>query len=91
MSPRSRLSRRARIQLERLPPEIGAAVANAFTRLFADPWLAGKPLGGDLAGVWSMRVGSYRILYTVEGPESHATVVVRAVDHRRVVYRRPPA
>jgi mRNA interferase RelE/StbE len=67
---------------------VGAAVVNAFTRLQADPWTVGKRLRGDFAGLWSMRVGSYRILYTIEGPESRATVVVRAVDHRRAVYRR---
>jgi len=87
--PRSRLSGRARLQLDRLPPEIGAAVANALARLFADPWQAGKPLRGELAGLWSMKVGSYRILYTIEGPEASASVVVRDVEHRRVVYRRP--
>ena len=48
----------------------------------------GQAAACELAGLRLMRVGSYRILYTLEGPESRATVVVRAVDHRRAVYRR---
>lgn len=31
-----------------------------------DPRLFGKPLSGDLNGVWSYRVGDYRILATIE-------------------------
>lgn len=38
--------------------------------------------------LWSARVGSYRILYTIEGPEQSATVVVRAIRHRVLAYRR---
>lgn len=54
----------------------------------ADPWQAGKPLRGELRGVWSAKVGSYRVLYTIEGPEAGATVVVRGVKHRALAYRR---
>ena len=54
----------------------------------ADPWHAGKPLRGELRGVWSAKVGSYRVVYTIEGPEAHATVVVRGVKHRALAYRR---
>ena len=31
-----------------------------------DPRLFGKPLSGDLNGVWRYRVGDYRILATIE-------------------------
>lgn len=65
------------------------AARNAILRIQADPWLAGKPLQGWMHGSWVARVGSYRILYTIEGPESSATVVVRAIRHRAVAYRRP--
>ena len=61
---------------------------NALTRLRADPWAAGKPLRGKFRGQWVMRVGRYRVLYTIEGPEERAVVVVRAVRHRGVAYRR---
>ena len=56
--------------------------------LQSDPWKKGKPLRGELRPLWSARVGSYRTLYTIEGPEQSATVVVRAIRHRVAAYRR---
>jgi len=41
-----------------------------------------------MRGTWVAKVGSYRILYTIEGPEASTTVVVRAVLHRAAAYRR---
>ncbi|MFB6158841.1 MAG: type II toxin-antitoxin system RelE/ParE family toxin [Candidatus Nanohalobium sp.] len=38
----------------------------------------GKPLRGQLNGLWQLRSGKYRIWYTVEDE----TVVVRAVKHK---------
>jgi mRNA-degrading endonuclease RelE of RelBE toxin-antitoxin system len=43
---------------------------------------------GRLAGTWSARVGTYRILYTIEGPEAGRRVVVRSIRHRAVAYGR---
>src|SRR5919198_373804 len=36
-----------------------------------------------LAGIWSARVGNYRVPYTIE----QSTVIVRTVRHRAVAYR----
>ena len=58
-------------------------------RLLLDPRQNGKPLRGRMRGTWVARVGSYRILYTIEGTEASLTIVVRAVLHRAVAYRRP--
>ena len=55
-----------------------------LTILEHEPESLGKPLLGRLEGLWSARVGSYRILYTVES----SGVVVRAIRHRAVAYRR---
>jgi mRNA-degrading endonuclease RelE of RelBE toxin-antitoxin system len=87
--PRLRLTTHARHTLASLPPSLREAVGNAIDALVADPWTRGAPLRGHMRPLWSARVGSYRILYTIEGPESSATVVVRAVRHRAVAYRRP--
>jgi mRNA-degrading endonuclease RelE of RelBE toxin-antitoxin system len=86
--PSVRLSRRARETLAGLPPALQAAVGNTIELLRADPWVTGKPLRGELRPMWSARVGSYRVLYTIEGPEQSATVVVRAIRHRVVAYQR---
>ena len=56
-----------------------------LTLLAADPASEGKELRGRLRGLWSCRVGSYRILYTIEGP-TRDRVVVRAIRHRGVAY-----
>ncbi len=53
-----------------------------LTAIGADPETAGKQLLGRLRGLWLARVGSYRILYTLEKGE----VVVRAIRHRAVAY-----
>ncbi len=43
---------------------------------------AGKLLHGKWKGVYSLKVGSYRVLYQVKGKE----VVLLTVQHRRNVY-----
>jgi mRNA interferase RelE/StbE len=86
--PRLRVSKDARETLASLPHALREAVANAIEMLRADPWTVGKPLRGELRPMWSARVGSYRILYTIEGTDHSATVVVRAIRHRVVAYQR---
>ena len=49
-----------------------------------EPESLGKPLLGRLEGFWSARVGSYRILYTIEP----GGVIVRTIRHRAVAHRR---
>jgi mRNA interferase RelE/StbE len=50
-----------------------------------EPEAAGKQLVGRLSGLWSARVGNYRVLYTIEPSQS----IVRAIRHRAVAYNRP--
>lgn len=56
-------------------------------------WLAAnlddiKPevLTGDLAGLYKLRAGDYRIVYEILHDEQ--TIVIHIVGHRREVYRR---
>lgn len=49
-----------------------------------EPEATGKRLVGRMEGIWAARVGSYRILYTLE----QSGVVVRSIRHRAVAYRR---
>ena len=71
---------------ERLPEAVAAAVIDFLTTaLIAEPRRLGKPLRGQLAGVWAARRGTYRVLYRVrEDPDE---VIVLRIDHRRDVYR----
>jgi mRNA-degrading endonuclease RelE of RelBE toxin-antitoxin system len=59
------------------------AVAQTLARIATDPEVEGKELVGRLRGLRSARVGSYRVLYTIE----KNGVIVRAIRHRGVVYR----
>lgn len=49
--------------------------------LARDPGI-GEPLVGRLSGLWSARVGSYRVLYTVDA----RLLIVRAIRHRGSAY-----
>ena len=71
---------------DRLPEAVAAAVIDFLTSaLVRDPRRVGKPLQRELAGIWSARRGTYRVLYRiVEQP--HEVVVLR-IEHRRDVYR----
>jgi mRNA-degrading endonuclease RelE of RelBE toxin-antitoxin system len=77
----------ARRALEnRLPETVAAAVVDLLTTaLIREPRRVGKPLREELAGVWSARRGTYRVLYRIV--ENRHEVVVLRVEHRRDAYR----
>ena len=71
---------------EELPEAVAAAVIDFITTvLLQSPHRVGKPLRDDLAGVWSARRGTYRILYRIH--DERREVVVLRIDHRRDAYR----
>jgi mRNA interferase RelE/StbE len=49
-----------------------------------DPRRFGRPLAGDLAGLWRYRVADYRIVARIE--DNSLVVLVVTVGHRREVY-----
>ena len=70
----------------KLPEPVAAAVIEFLTTaLIQQPHRAGKPLRDDLAGVWSARRGTYRVLYRIR--EDLREVIVLRVEHRRDAYR----
>ncbi len=84
--PRLLLTARAKRDLIALPRAIQDAVVETLTLLEADPEGSGKQLRGRLEGLWSCRVGNYRILYTIEGTSARPRVIARAIRHRGVAY-----
>lgn len=56
-----------------------------MSELAIDHEAVGKPLLGRLSGTWSARLGSYRILYTVEASPS-TRLIVRSIRHRAAAY-----
>lgn len=70
----------------RLPEAVAAAVISFLTTvLVQQPRRIGKPLRGELAGIWTARRGTYRVLYRVD-EELHEVIVVR-IEHRQDAYR----
>jgi mRNA-degrading endonuclease RelE of RelBE toxin-antitoxin system len=55
------------------------------TALVANPHRVGKQLRNDLAGIWSARRGTYRVLYRIN--DDVGEVVILRVEHRGDVYR----
>ena len=59
------------------------AVLETLALIQLEPEAMGKRLVGRLEGLWAARVGSYRVLYTLEP----SGVIVRSIRHRGVAYR----
>ena len=72
---------------DRLPPDVAAAAAEFITGpLLANPQRVGKPLGEELAGIYSARLArSWRVLYEIDDIK-HA-VIVLDIRPRSTVYR----
>jgi mRNA-degrading endonuclease RelE of RelBE toxin-antitoxin system len=82
------LTNRAKEDLAALPRILQEAILGTLASLEIRPEELGKELRGRLRGLWSCRVGNYRILYTIEGMDPSTRVIVRAIRHRAVAYRR---
>ena len=71
---------------EQLPEAVaGAVIEFLTTALVWQPRRVGKPLRDELAGIWTARRGTYRVLYRIH-EDAHEVVVLR-IEHRRDVYR----
>lgn len=72
--------------LRKLPEKVrGAVVESIFGAIAENPHRAGKPLRGELEGLFSARRGDYRVIYEID--EASKTVHVIRAQHRRIVYR----
>ncbi len=72
---------------ERLPPVVAAAAVEFITGpLLANPWRVGKPLGEELAGIHSARLGrDRRVLYEMD--DTRHLVIVLDIRPRSTAYR----
>jgi len=77
-----RLTRRFQKSFEKLDKVLREKVSLAVGELADNPRL-GKPLKGPLEDEWSLRVGDYRVLYSID----RNIVWVETVRHRREAYR----
>jgi mRNA-degrading endonuclease RelE of RelBE toxin-antitoxin system len=81
------LSRRARLDLLGLEWPVADAVVEALRFLEREP-RAGHALRGRLAGLRSLRSGSYRVIYELADDDRLVRVV--AIRHRSSAYESDP-
>jgi mRNA interferase RelE/StbE len=73
--------------LNRLPDKVRAAVVETIIGSIAeDPRRAGKPLKGELEGLYAARRGEFRVIYEID--EEDRVVLVYRAQHQRSAYRR---
>jgi len=73
-------------ELKKLPPKSGKRIVNKIN------WLAENfdqvnlcPLSGNLSGFYKLRVGDYRVIYSLD--QNSETIVIEKVGHRREIYK----
>ena len=74
---------KAKDTLRKLPDKHRLALIEGLEDIAIDPYL-GKSLFRELAGRFSYRVGTYRIIYKID--EQNRVVYVSSIGHRRGVY-----
>jgi mRNA-degrading endonuclease RelE of RelBE toxin-antitoxin system len=74
-----------RRDIPRLDPPTRRRIQSAIAqKLTSKPEDFAKPLAYTRAGLWSLRVGSWRVIFTLRGTE----LWVLRIGHRREVYER---
>jgi mRNA interferase RelE/StbE len=71
-------------QIAKKEPRFFKRISNVLDGLEQDPF-EGKPLKGKLKGLFSYRVGSYRIIYRIF--QDRLLIIVIDIGHRRDIYR----
>ena len=71
-------------EFRKLGAQLKRRIDSTIRNFEINPYL-GKPLRGGLSGKRSLRVGDYRIIYTINGSEK--TVILYNVRHRKAAYR----
>ncbi len=78
-----KLTARAKRELKNISKRHKVVIASIVEELTDNPFV-GKPLTRDLTGRFSVRVGVYRIIYTVNKTDEIVHVIT--AGHRSVVY-----
>ncbi len=82
-----RILKAASRELARLDKSTGRRIVERIHWLAANlEVIRLEALTGDLAGLYKLRLGDYRVIYEVLREEQ--TIVIHAIGHRREIYRR---
>ncbi|MCD6388016.1 MAG: type II toxin-antitoxin system RelE/ParE family toxin [Desulfobulbaceae bacterium] len=74
-------------ELDRLDPQYARRILSFLSKKIAtdeDPKRYGKPLHGNLAGLWKYRIENYRIICDIQ--DEKIVVLVLRAGHRSKVY-----
>ena len=72
------------LDLPRLDSTIKIRIRNSIeTKLVINPTIYGLPLRGKLGGYWKLRIGDYRVVYSVIKNE----IRIFCIGHRSDVYK----
>jgi mRNA-degrading endonuclease RelE of RelBE toxin-antitoxin system len=72
--------------LNQLPGKVcDAAIQAILGPIVEYPRRVGKPLVGELTGLYSARRGDYRVIHQID--DDRKVVIVHRVQHRRIVHR----
>jgi mRNA-degrading endonuclease RelE of RelBE toxin-antitoxin system len=63
-----------------------AVIETILGSIAENPHRAGKPLRGELEGLYSARRGEFRVIHEID--EEAQVVLVHRAQHRRMMYRR---
>jgi mRNA interferase RelE/StbE len=72
--------------IKKLDTRYQPRIYRAILSLKNSPQSKGKPLVGSLKGIYSLRIGIYRILYHING--QLVTVTILQVGHRKDIYQK---
>ena len=78
-------ARSARKELERLPDVVAGRILDKIELLAGSPRPAGVIKLHGQENLWRLRVGDYRVVYSID--DVAKTVDVSVIRHRREVYR----
>jgi len=68
---------------KKLDKSIQERIGKKIQELAGNPRL-GVPLIGNLAGLWKLRIGDYRVIYKII--EGNLVILVLKIGHRKNVY-----
>jgi mRNA interferase RelE/StbE len=72
-------------ELEELPNKITALITTAILQLAHNPRPQGyKKLKGKILELWRIRIGNYRVIYTID--DGIKIIDVQKVGHRKDIY-----
>jgi mRNA interferase RelE/StbE len=79
-----RISQKAANEIQKIPYPHQKAIVLAMAEIKDDP-LSGKPLTRELTGLFSFRVGVYRIIYKVHKKDK--IIDILSAGHRSTIYK----